>query len=77
MKLQKARREDFRSEEEARTQKAKFEEAHEDIVRRMQDIQESELDSLADLGDFLEAELNYYARCHEALLQLKKEWPAR
>jgi hypothetical protein len=59
-----------------RTQKAKFEEASEDVIRRMQDIQETESESLADLGEFLEAELNYYARCHEALLQLKNEWPA-
>ena len=75
--MQKSKREDFRAEEEVRAQKAKFEEANEDVLRRMQDIQEMEVESTADLGEFLEAELNYYARCHEMLLQLKKEWPAR
>lgn len=36
--MQKAKKEDFRTEEELRTQKAKYEEANEEVYRRMQDV---------------------------------------
>ncbi|OCL09122.1 BAR-domain-containing protein [Glonium stellatum] len=76
-KMQKAKKEDFRVEEELRSQKAKYEESSEDVYRRMQDIKEAEVDSVADLTAFLEAELTYYDRCREILLNLKRDWPAR
>lgn len=93
-KMQKAKKEDFRVEEELRAQKAKYEESSEDVYRRMQDvncfhalsnlhllitsqIKEAETDSIADLGAFMDAELNYYDRCRDILLQLKRDWPAR
>ncbi|TVY85644.1 Meiotically up-regulated protein, partial [Lachnellula willkommii] len=75
-KMQKAKKEDFRTEEELRSQKAKYEESSEDVLRRMQDIKEAEADSVADLGDFLEAELEYYDKCRDELLRLKRDWPA-
>ncbi|PQE28148.1 bar domain-containing protein [Rutstroemia sp. NJR-2017a BBW] len=75
-KMQKAKKEDFRVEEELRSQKAKYEESNEDVFRRMQDIKEAEADSVQDLGAFLDAELEYYDRCRDELLKLKKEWPA-
>ncbi|KAI9818552.1 MAG: hypothetical protein M1827_000611 [Pycnora praestabilis] len=75
-KMQKAKREDFRVEEELRSQKAKYEESSEDVYRRMQDIKEAEVESVADLETFLDAELHYYDRCREVLMQLKKDWPA-
>lgn len=74
-KMQKAKKEDFRIEEELRSHKAKYVETNEDVYRRMQDIQEAEVDSITDLEVFLDAELSYHNRCHEILLQLKKEWP--
>lgn len=75
-KMQKAKREDFRVEEELRAQKAKYEESNEDVFRRMQDIKETEVESVAELSGFLEAELEYHDRCREALLKLKRDWPA-
>ena len=36
--MQKAKKEDFRVEEELRSQKAKYEETSEDVFRRMQDV---------------------------------------
>ena len=75
--MQKAKKEDFRAEEELRTQKAKYEEANDDVYRRMQDIKESEVESIADLETFLEAQLNYHEKCREVLLQLKNDWPGR
>ncbi|EAW12542.1 BAR domain protein [Aspergillus clavatus NRRL 1] len=75
-KMQKAKKEDFRVEEELRTQKVKYEEANEDVFRRMQDIKDSEVDGVADLTAFLEAQLNYHERCQEVLLQLKNDWVA-
>ena len=56
-KVQKAKREDFRVEEELRSQKAKYEETEDDVYRRMQDIKESESESISDLTAFLDAEL--------------------
>lgn len=74
--MQKAKKEDFRVEEELRSQKAKYEESSEDVYRRMQDIQEAEADSVRDLGEFLDAELEYYDHCRDELLKLKRDWPA-
>lgn len=91
--MQKAKKEDFKVEEELRSQKAKYEETSEDVYRRMQDvrtpqgiltitkltmakIKEAEADSVADLGAFLDAELKYYDRCRDVLMQLKQNWPA-
>jgi hypothetical protein len=75
-KMQKAKKEDYRVEEELRSQKIKYEETSEDVLRRMQDIKEAEAESVADLGSFLDAELEYYDRCRDELLRLKKDWPA-
>ena len=36
--MQKAKREDFKVEEELRSQKAKYEETSEDVYRRMEDV---------------------------------------
>lgn len=73
-KLQKARRDDFRIEEELRTSKAKYEESSEDVVRRMQDIKDAEIDSAQDLAHFLDAELDYHERCAEELRRVRRSW---
>lgn len=75
--MQKAKKEDFRVEEELRSSKIKYEEANEDVYRRMEDIRDNELNSTADLASFLEAGLAYHDRCRDALLDLKNNWPAR
>lgn len=46
------------------------------IVTHYLQIKEAEVDSVADLGAFLDAELSYYDRCREVLMQLKRDWPA-
>lgn len=74
-KMQKAKKEDYRVEEELRTQKVKYEEANEDVLRRMQDIREMEGDNVIDMATFLDAQLKYHEQCMEALFQLKNEWP--
>jgi hypothetical protein len=76
-KMQKAKKEDFRVEEDLRAQKAKYEESSEDVFRRMQDIKESEVEMVQDLTAFLEAELTYYDRCREILINVKREWPVQ
>ncbi|KAB5550798.1 hypothetical protein GE09DRAFT_150106 [Coniochaeta sp. 2T2.1] len=75
-KMQKARRDDFRIEEEMRTNKAKYEESSEDVLRRMQDIKDAETDSLRDLTGFLDAELDYHERCAEELRRARATWTA-
>ncbi|KAF2160683.1 hypothetical protein M409DRAFT_70226 [Zasmidium cellare ATCC 36951] len=77
IKMQKSKKEDFRMEEELRQQKMKYEESSEDVYRRMLDIKEAEVESVQDLTSFLEAELTYYDRCRELLLQVKRDWPAQ
>ncbi|KAI1138401.1 BAR-domain-containing protein [Hypoxylon sp. FL0543] len=76
VKMHKAKREDFRLEDELRTAKAKYEESSEDVLRRMQDIKEAEVDSVRDLTSFLDCELDYYERCAEELRRVKQEWVA-
>lgn len=73
--MQKAKKEDFRAEEELRTQKVKYEESNDDVYRRMLDIKDSEPEGVADLTAFLEAQLSYHEKCTEVLLQLKNDWP--
>lgn len=72
--MQKARRDDFRVEEETRTNKAKYEESSEDVWRRMQDIKDAETDSMRDLTGFLDAELDYHERCAEELRRARASW---
>lgn len=74
--MQKAKKEDFRVEEELRSQKIKYEETNDDVYRRMMDIQEAEGENLTDLTAFIDAELNYHERSREVLLQLRNELPA-
>jgi hypothetical protein len=73
--VQKAKREDFRVEEELRTQKVKYEEANDDVYRRMLDIKHAEAENVMDLEAFLDAQLNYHEQCREVLLRLRNELP--
>lgn len=75
-KMQKARRDDFRIEEEMRTNKAKYEESSEDVFRRMSDIKDAESDSVRDMTGFLDAELDYHERCAEELRRVRTNWTA-
>lgn len=75
--MQKAKKEDFRVEEELRAQKAKYEESNEDVYRRMEDIKAAEVDSIQDMTAFLDAQLAYFDKCREVLLQVKDNWPGR
>lgn len=74
--MQKAKRDDFRLEEELRSAKAKYEESSDDVYRRMQDIKDAETDSIRDLTRFLDAELDYHERCAEELRRTRRSWTA-
>lgn len=74
--MQKAKRDDFRVEEELRANKAKYEESSEDVLRRMQDIKDAEVDSVRDLTGFLDAELDYHERCADELRRVRQSWAA-
>jgi len=75
-KVQKARRDDFRVEEEMRTNKAKYDESCEDVHRRMLDIKDAEVDSVRDLTSFLDTELDFHERCAEELRRVRQDWAA-
>ncbi|GAO20081.1 uncharacterized protein UV8b_05165 [Ustilaginoidea virens] len=70
-KMQKSKRDDFRVEEEMRINKTKFDDASEDVMRRMQDVQASEADSIAALDAFLESQLNYHEKAAEELRRVR------
>lgn len=72
--MSKAKRDDFRLEEELRSAKAKYEEANEDVFRRMQDIKDAEADSVRDLTRFMDVELDYHERCADAIRQKRAQW---
>lgn len=74
--MQKQKKEDFRLEEELRSQRIKYEESSDDVYRRMGEIQDSEAESMSNLGAFLDAELEYHDRCRDILQNLRKKWPA-
>jgi len=63
-------------EEELRAQRIKYEESSDDVYRRMGEIQDSEAESMSDLGAFLDAELEYHDRCRDILANLRRQWPA-
>lgn len=54
--------------------KAKFEESSEDVLRRMQDIKEAEVDSVQSLTSFIDAELDYHERAAEELRRARQSW---
>ena len=72
--MHKAKKDDFKIEEEVRNSKTKFEDASEDVTRRMQDIQDTEPESISALSVFLEAELNYHERAAEELRRVQQAW---
>ncbi|KAK7206191.1 hypothetical protein BZA70DRAFT_236611 [Myxozyma melibiosi] len=73
-KVQKLKREDSRLEEEVRAQRIKYEEAGEDVVRKMNAIRDAESDQLSDVCDFFEAQCDYYERCNDVMQNLRKNW---
>jgi len=75
-KMQKAKKDDYRLEEEHRSQKAKYDESQDDVYRRMLDIKEAEAMSVEDLSAFVDAELNYYDQARDVLLQLRADFPS-
>ena len=56
-----------------RTSKAKFEEASDDVLRRMQDIKEAETDNLRELTAFLDAQLDFHDRCADELRRARAD----
>lgn len=73
--MQKQKKEDFRLEEELRNQRIKYEESSDDVYRRMSEIQDAEQESMAELGAFLDAELEYHERSAEILANMRRQWP--
>lgn len=49
--MHKAKNEDFKMEEELRSQKAKYEEMSEDVYRRMQDVSNLTTDKSVDFNN--------------------------
>ncbi|KAF3925596.1 hypothetical protein ABW21_db0205026 [Orbilia brochopaga] len=76
-KMQKQKKEDFRLEDELRSQRIKYEELSDEVLRRMNDIRDGEQETLAELGEFLDAELEYYDRCRNLLMRVKEQWPVQ
>ncbi|ODA83443.1 hypothetical protein RJ55_01957 [Drechmeria coniospora] len=71
-RMQKAKRDDFRVEEEMRVCKTKFDDSTEDVLRRMQDIKDAEVDNVAALQSLLDFELAYHERAAEELRSARR-----
>ncbi|KAF3917151.1 Endophilin-A2 [Arthrobotrys entomopaga] len=76
-KMQKQKKEDFRLEDELRSQRIKYEELSDEVLRRMNDIRDGEQETLMELGAFLDAELEYYDKCRNLLMRVKEQWPVQ
>ncbi|KAF3066680.1 hypothetical protein CFAM422_008791 [Trichoderma lentiforme] len=75
-KIQKAKKDDVRLEEELRVNKTKFDDSTEDVFQRMSDIREAEQDTIGALTSFLDAELEYHERAANELRRIRKAWAA-
>lgn len=82
-KMQKSKRDDFRVEDEMRVCKTKFDDSTEDVLRRMQDIKDAEMDNVGALTSLLDAQLAYHERAadelrhaRQSLGDLNSVWPA-
>lgn len=75
-KMQKAKKDDIRLEEELRVNKTKFDDSTEDVFQRMSDIREAEQDTIGALTSFLDAELEYHERAANELRRIRKAWAA-
>ncbi|KAL7785495.1 BAR domain-containing protein [Trichoderma ceciliae] len=73
-KMQKAKKDDVRLEEELCVNKTKFDDSTEDVYQRMQDIREAEQDTIGALTSFLDAELEYHERAANELRRIRKSW---
>lgn len=73
-KMQKAKKDDIRLEEELRVNKTKFDDSTEDVFQRMQDIREAEQDTIGALTSFLDAELEYHERAANELRRIRRSW---
>ncbi|KND91944.1 hypothetical protein TOPH_03533 [Tolypocladium ophioglossoides CBS 100239] len=71
-KMHKAKRDDFRIEEEMRVCKTKFDDSSEDVLRRMQDIKDTEVESIGALSSLLDAELVYHERAADELRRARQ-----
>jgi hypothetical protein len=74
-KKEKAKKDDFKLEEEYRQQQLKYDEFSKDVMNRIMDIQYGEAQSVKDLHAFLEAELAYHESCAQVLSSLRNNWP--
>lgn len=75
-KIQKAKKDDVRLEEELRVNKTKFDDSTEDVFQRMSDIREAEQETIGSLTSFLDAELEYHERAANELRRVRKAWAA-
>ena len=75
-KVQKARKEDAKLDEELRAAKARYEESNDLAHQRMSSIRAAESNSLEDISGFIEAEADYFASAHDILSQLCKSFRA-
>lgn len=71
-KMQKAKRDDFRVEEEMRVCKTKYDDSSEDVLRRMQDIKDAEGENVGALSSLLDAELAYHERAVDELRRARQ-----
>ncbi|ORY79980.1 hypothetical protein BCR37DRAFT_82668 [Protomyces lactucae-debilis] len=70
-KVQKAKREDSKLEEELRAAKVRYEEISDDVEHRMHAIRQGEADLVLDFGELITLERTYFESCVTAVSHLQ------
>lgn len=73
-KQSKLKREDSKVEEEVRLARFKYDETHEDVIAKMDAIQESESLHLQSFGKFMEIQATYYEECAAEMRKISEDW---
>lgn len=70
-KVQKAKKEDSKLEEDLRAAKIRYEESVDDVQQRMLSIRDAEANNVNDIADFIEAQADYFDHARDVMLQLR------
>lgn len=71
-KVQKARKEDSKLEEDLRAAKIRYEESVDEVQQRMFSIRASEANNTQDIANFIDAQADYFARARDVTVQLQE-----
>ncbi|KAJ1919360.1 hypothetical protein H4219_002048 [Mycoemilia scoparia] len=75
-KLQRSRKENTQLEDDLRTAQIRYDDTRDELIRRMMDIQDSELSNIRDMHAFYRAQKEYHQKALERLDMLEQDFAA-